>query len=137
VREQVQPPLQEMTVRELTVQLSDDLTRLVRDEIILAKTELFASARQAALGGEMLTGALIAGMTSWLALVAAAIAGIAAGVPVWAAALLVGVALGAGAAVLALLGVRRLRRGTPPLQMTISSVRTGVADLASRARDRR
>lgn len=135
--QQVQYQSQEMTVRELTAQLADDLTRLVKDEITLAKAELFASSRQAVLGGGMLTGALIAGMTSWLALVAAAIAGIAAGLPVWAAALLVGVAFGAGAAGLALLGVRRLRRGTPPLQMTISSVRTGVADLASRARDRR
>jgi putative superfamily III holin-X len=137
VSEQVRHPLQEMTVRELTAQLGDDLTRLVKDEITLAKAELFASSRQAALGGGMLTGALIAGMTSWLALVAAAIAGIAAGLPVWAAALLVGVAFGIGAAGLTLLGVRRLRRGTPPLQMTISSVRTGVADLASRARAHR
>jgi hypothetical protein len=66
--------------------------------------------------------------------VTAAVAGIAAGLPVWAAALLVGVAFGAGAAGLALLGVRRLARGTPPLRMTISSVRAGLADLASRAR---
>ena len=132
--EQLQGPAQEMTVRELTIQLGDDLTRLVKDEIALAKAELFASSRQAVLGGGMLTGALVAGLTSWLALVAAAIAGIATGLPVWAAALLVGVACGTGAAGLALLGVRRLRRGSPPLQMTISSVRTAVADLASKAR---
>ncbi|HET9974114.1 MAG TPA: phage holin family protein [Streptosporangiaceae bacterium] len=137
MKEQVQPPPQEMTVRELTVQLSDDLTRLVRDEISLAKTELFASARQAALGGGMLTGALVAGMTSWLALVAAAIAGIAAGLPVWAAALLVGVALGVGAAALTLLGTRRLARGTPPMQMTIDSVRGGLSELAGKVRARR
>jgi putative superfamily III holin-X len=134
VSEQLQRPAQEKTVRELTTQLGDDLTRLVKDEITLAKAELFASSRQAVLGGGMLTGALVAGLTSWLALVAAAIAGIAAGLPVWAAALLVGVACGAGAAGLVLLGVRRLRRGTPPLQMTINSIRTGVADVASKAR---
>jgi hypothetical protein len=137
VSEQVQRPVQEMTVAELTARLGDELSRLVRDEITLAKAELFASSRQAVLGGGMLTGALIAGLTSWLALVTAAVAGIAAGLPVWAAALLVGVAFGAGAAGLALLGVRRLARGTPPLQMTISSVRAGLADLASRARARR
>ena len=132
--EQLQGPAQEeMTVRELTIQLGDDLTRLVKDEIALAKAELFASSRQAVLGGGMLTGALVAGLTSWLALVAAAIAGLAAGLPVWAAALLVGVACGTGAAGLTLLGVRRLRRCSPPLQMTISSVRTGIADLASKA----
>lgn len=132
--EQLQGPAQELTVRELTIQLGDDLTRLVKDEIALAKAELFASSRQAVLGGGMLTGALVAGLTSWLALVAAAIAGIATGLPVWAAALLVGVACGTGAAGLALLGIRRLRRGSPPLQMTISSIRTAIADLASKAR---
>jgi len=137
VSQQVQPPPQEMTLRELTVQLSDDLTRLVRNEITLAKAELFASARQAALGGGMLTGAMIAGMTSWLALVAAAIAGIAAGLPVWAAALLVGVAFGVGAAGLTLLGTRRLGRGAPPLQMTIDSVRGGLSELAGKVQARR
>lgn len=135
--QQVQPPPQEMTLRELTVQLGDDLTRLVRNEITLAKAELFASARQAALGGGMLTGAMITGMTSWLALVTAAIAGIAAGLPVWAAALLVGVALGVGAAGLTLLGTRRLRRGTPPLQMTIDSVRGGLSELTDKVQARR
>ena len=115
--QQVQPPPQEMTLRELTVQLGDDLTRLVRNEITLAKAELFASARQAALGGGMLTGAMITGMTSWLALVTAAIAGIAAG--------------------LTLLGTRRLRRGTPPLQMTIDSVRGGLSELTDKVQARR
>ncbi|HEX5296199.1 MAG TPA: hypothetical protein VFW50_04350 [Streptosporangiaceae bacterium] len=49
--EQLQGPAQETTVRELTIQLGDDLTRLVKDEIALAKAELFASSRQAVLGG--------------------------------------------------------------------------------------
>ena len=86
-----------MTVRELTTQLGDDLTRLLRDEITLAKAELFASARQAVLGAGILAGALVAGLTSWLALVAAAIAGIAARAP----------GLGRGAP-----GRSRLRRGS-------------------------
>lgn len=133
----VQRPAQEMTVRELTAQLGDELTLLVKDEIALAKAELFASSRQYVLGGGMLTGALITGLTSWLALVAAAVAGIAAGLPVWAAALLVGAVLGTGAAGLALLGIRRLARGAPPMPMTIGSLRAGLAELAGRARGHR
>jgi hypothetical protein len=136
VSEQVQRRTQDMTTRELTGQLGDQLTRLMRDEVALAKAEMFASARQAALGGGMLTAAGVAGATCWLAMVTAAIAGIAAGLPVWAAALLVGGAFGAAAGVLALLGTRRLRRGAPSLRMTIGSIKDEVSDLATRMRVR-
>jgi hypothetical protein len=56
--------------------------------------------------------------------------------PVWAAALIVGGALGVAAGVLGLLGTRRLARGTPPLEMTIGSIRDGLNDLAARMRAR-
>lgn len=135
--EQVQRRAQDMTTRELTVQLGDQLSRLVNEEIALAKAELFASARQSVLGGGMLGAATVAGLTCWLVMVAAAVAGIAAGLPVWAAALIVGGALGATAGLLALLGMRRLARGTPPLKMTIGSIRDQLNDLATRMRARR
>jgi hypothetical protein len=134
VSEQVQRRTQDMTTRELTAQLGDQLTRLMRDEVALAKAEMFASARQAALGGGMLTAAAVAGATSWLAMVTAAIAGIAAGLPVWAAALITGGAFGAAAGALGLLGIRRLRRGTPPLRMTVGSIKDEVSDLVIRVR---
>ena len=135
--EEVQRRAQDMTARELTVQLGEQLGQLVREEMALAKAELFASARQSVLGGGMLGAAALVGVTCWLVMVAAAIAGIAAGLPVWAAALIVGGALGATAGALALLGGRRLARGTPPLQMTIGSVKDELHDLAARVRARR
>jgi hypothetical protein len=46
-------PDHDLTTRELTAQLGDQLSRLVRDEIALAKTELTVSARQAGLGAGM------------------------------------------------------------------------------------
>lgn len=126
----------EMSARELTVQLGEQLGRLIKDEVALAKAELFANARQSMLGGELLSAAAIVGLGSWLAMVAAAIAGIAVGLPVWAAALIVGGALGALAGFLALLGARRLNRGMPPLKLTIDSVRDELTDLASKVRTR-
>lgn len=132
--EQVQRPAQDMTTRELTAQLGDQVSRLVRDEIALAKAELFASGRQAVLGGGMLSAAAVLGLTSWLAMMAAAIAGIAMGLPVWASALIVSVVLATGAGGLALLGKRRLARGTPPLKMTADSIRGELSDLAARVR---
>lgn len=132
--EAAQRSAQDLTARELTAQLGDQLGRLIKDEAMLAKAELFASARQSVLGGGMLTVAMIVGMTSWLAMVTAAIAGIAAGLPVWAAALIVGGVLAVSAGTLALLGIRRLSRGMPPLQLTTGSIRASLGDLAARVR---
>jgi Putative Actinobacterial Holin-X, holin superfamily III len=121
----------DLSARELTVRLGEQLSRLVNEEKALAKAELFASARQAALGSGLLTGAGVVGHTAWLAMAAAAVAGISVVLPVWAAALIVGGVLGAIAAVLAMLGRNRLRRGSPPLRMTTESVRKDLSELAA------
>jgi hypothetical protein len=131
---QTQHPAAEPTARQLTAQLGEQLVRLCKDEVALAKTELFISARQAVLGGGMLAAAAAVGAGGWFALIAGVIAAIASGLPVWAAAAITGGALMACAAGLALLGVRRLARGTPPLKMTSDSIRAELNDIADRLR---
>lgn len=126
----------DVPVRELTAQLGEQLTRLVREETALAKAEIFASARQAVLGGGMFGGAALAGITAWLTMVAAAVTGIAEGLPVWASALIVGGVLGMLAGVLALLGRKRMAGGVPPLTMTARSVRKEISELAAGGRRR-
>ncbi len=69
------------------------------------------------------------GLTGWLALVAAAIAGIAEALPVWGSALIVGAALCAIAGALAMAGRARVKRGMPPLAMTTGSVRRELQEL--------
>lgn len=133
--EQVQRRTQDMTTRELTSQLGGQLSRLIREEAALAKAELFASARQSVLGSSLLAGGIVLGGTCWLVLVAAAVAGVAVALPVWAAALIIGGAFAAIAGLLALAGLRRLRRGSPPLTMTIDSVRE-LSSMAARVRER-
>ena len=61
----------DLSAGELTVQLGGQVSQLLRDELALARAELFASARQAILGGGMLGTAALLGLTGWLALVAA------------------------------------------------------------------
>jgi hypothetical protein len=128
--EDVQRQPRELTARELTAQLGEQLSRLLKDEIALARAELFASARQSVLGGGLLATAALLGLSAWGALVAAAIAGIAEGLPVWASALIVTAALGALAGVLALVGRGRLT-GAPPLRMTADSVRKEIGELTA------
>jgi hypothetical protein len=134
VTRQAQRPAAEPTIRELTVQLSGQLARLVRSELALARAETFATARRAVLGGMMLSGAAVAGACGGLVLTAAVIAAIAIGLPLWAAVLVTGAALLACAGGLALLGARRLARATAPLRMTAGSIRAELAMIAAALR---
>jgi len=126
------PDLRSQSLPELISSLTGQISRLVRAELALARAELLASGRQAALGGGLLTGAAVVGFTAWLVMVAAAIAGIAEGLPVWASALIIGGALVVLAGVLALIGRARLTRGMRPLPMTTDTVRKDVHELTSR-----
>jgi protein-S-isoprenylcysteine O-methyltransferase Ste14 len=119
------------SVRQLTAQLGRQLAQLLHDELALARAEAFARARQATTGGVLVTAAALLGMTSWLAVVAAGIAGIATVLPVWASALIVAAFLMLAAAALALWGRRRLRT-VPPLTLTAQSVRSDVAEVRAR-----
>lgn len=126
----------EPSTRELTTRLGEQLTTLIRTELALAKAELITRGRQAVMGGGLFGGAGVAALGAYLALIAAAIAGIAVVLPVWAGALIVGGALGAAAGLLALLGRRRVARAAPPLQVTTDSVRRDLAELTNRHHDR-
>lgn len=123
---------EDLTTRELTSRLGEQLSTLARSEIALAKAELFARGRQAAMGGGLFAAAGIVGLGGYLALIAAAIAGVAVALPVWASALIVGAALAALAGGLALIGRRRMTRSMPPLQMTTDTVRRDLAELTGR-----
>jgi uncharacterized sodium:solute symporter family permease YidK len=123
------------SVRELTIQLGSQLFQLLRDELALARAELFARARQATTGGVMVATAALLGVTSWLAVVAAGIAGIAMVLPVWASALIVGAFLMLAAGLLALRGGHRLR-SVPPLTLTADSVRRDIAEVKARTGQR-
>jgi hypothetical protein len=119
------------SVRELTVQLGSQLGQLLRDEIALARAEVFARARQATTGGVLISTAALLALTGWLALIAAAIAGIAVALPVWAAALIVGGFLMLIAGALVLGGRRRFRAVSPPT-LTMQSLRRDVEEVKGR-----
>lgn len=117
---------------ELTVQLGGQVSQLLRDELALARAELFASARQVILGGGMLGTAALLGLTGALALVAAAAAGIAVALPVWAALVIIGGFLVLVAGGIAARGGRHFSRITPP-KLTADSIRRDMHEVTERA----
>jgi hypothetical protein len=103
------------TTAELVSELGHQATRLVRDEIWLAKQEMARKAKQAGTGAGMLAAAAVIAIYAVGALVFAAITGLDEALPLWAAALVVAAVLLALAALVGLLGRNHLRRATPPL----------------------
>jgi uncharacterized membrane protein YqjE len=99
----------------LVAQLSSDVSRLVRDELQLAKAELKDKGKEAGIGIGLFGGAGTIAVYGLGALVAAAILGLAAAVPAWLSALLIALVLFAIAGVAALLGKRHVTHATPPV----------------------
>ncbi len=112
---------------ELVKQLSEQTSRLARQEAELAKVELQEKGKRAGLGAGMFGGAGIFGAYALGALIAAAILALATAVTPWLAALIVAAVLGVVAGVLALAGKRNVQRATPPVpEQATESVKEDV-----------
>jgi hypothetical protein len=96
-------------------QLPSQISRLIRDELRAAQVELTAKLKAAGLGAGLLVGALVIALFAFGVFIAAAILGLSIVLQPWAAALIVGALLLIIAAVLALLGRGKLKKGVPPL----------------------
>jgi hypothetical protein len=116
--------LRERPIGELLKQLSEETTRLVHQELELAKAELAQKGRQAGLGAGLFGTAGVIGLLAAAALTACFILALDAVMPAWLAALIVAVVYGAGAAVLALRGRDRVKQAVPPVpEQTIETVK--------------
>ena len=119
---------------ELVKDLSEQRSRLVRDELRLAQLEMTRKGKQAGLGVGMFAGG---GVFAWFGLgclIACVVIAIAGVVAAWLAALIVGVALLLLAAIAAMIGRSRLKKATPPVPgEAIGSVKADVEELKERA----
>ena len=112
---------------ELLRQLSEQTSRLVRDEVALAKAELTEKGKRAGIGAGMFGSAGVLALYGVGVLIAAAVAALALAVDTWLAALIVAVALFAVAGVLALVGKGQVKQAVPPVpERAIDSVKTDV-----------
>jgi MFS family permease len=125
----------EASVAELVKQLSEQSSRLARQEVELAKAELSVKGKRAGQGAGMFGGAGLFGLYALGALTAAAIFALATAVAGWLAALIVAVVYGAIAGVLALTGKNKVAAATPPVpEQATESVKEDVRWAKSRAR---
>jgi tetrahydromethanopterin S-methyltransferase subunit C len=105
----------EASLAELIKQLSEQSSRLARQEVELAKAELVYKGKRAGIGAGMFGGAGAFVFYGLGALTAAAILALATAVAPWLAALIIAVVFAAIAGVLALLGKNKVQEATPPV----------------------
>jgi uncharacterized membrane protein YqjE len=122
---------------DLVRQATEQITRLVRDELASARVEMTAKAKRAGAGAGMVGAAGVVALYGVAALLATVIIVLALVMPVWLAALIVTVVLFAAAGIVALLGRGQLRRaGTPVPEQTVDSVKTDVHTMTEVVKER-
>ncbi|MGI5244426.1 phage holin family protein [Dactylosporangium sp. CA-139066] len=128
-------PVGERSTAELVRLAAEQVSTLVRDELKLAQLELAQKGKRAGVGMGMFGGAGVVALYGGGALMAAVIAALAVVMPVWLAALIVGVVLFAIAGVLALLGRGQVRKAGSPLpEESVASVRADIDTVTTSAK---
>jgi hypothetical protein len=117
------------TVGELAARLSEQVSRLVRDEVALAQAEMAQKAKRLGIGAGMFGASGVLALFGAGAGVAAAILALSLVVSGWLAALIVALALFVLAGMIALAGRRGVKRASPPVPT--EAVRSTKDDVAA------
>ncbi len=126
----VEPPkATEPSVSELVTQVSEQTTRLVRDEMRLAQAELKEKGKHAGVGAGLSGGAGLIAFFGGAALITTIILALALLMPVWLSALIVTVALFIIAGIAALVGKKQIKKATPPPSETMDNVKADVKEV--------
>jgi hypothetical protein len=113
---------------ELISQLTEQLSRLVRDEARLAQAEVTPKAKRLGIGAGLFGGAGLMAFFGLAVLISAAVLGLTVVPPAWLAALIVAVVLFAVAGVLALVGKKDVAQASPPVPtQAIADVQADIA----------
>jgi hydroxyethylthiazole kinase-like sugar kinase family protein len=119
---------------ELVKQLSEQVSRLVRDELKLATLEMTGKAKAGGRGAGLFGGSGVMALYGAGCLLAAAIIALAGVLRPWLAALIVGVALLAVAGIAALAAKSQLKKAAPPIpSQATESVKADVEQIKESA----
>ena len=131
-------PVSEQSTAELVQTASEQISRLVRDEIALAKAELAEKGKHAGIGIGLFGGGGVLALYGTGAAVATLIIVFDLFLPLWLAALIVTVALFAMAGILALFGKSQVSKAMPPEpKAAIESVKADVDEVKQAAKERK
>lgn len=117
------------SVGQLMTQLSEQTSRLVRDEIQLAQTELKSTVKHAGFGAGLFGAAGVLALFGLAALIATAIIALALVLPLWASALIVAGVLLMAAAIAGMVGKKELQQSSPTPRRTVENVKRDVHEL--------
>lgn len=132
------PPPENQSVAELVTALSEQSSRLARQEVELAKAELTEKGKKIGVGVGAFGAAGVVALYAVGALVATAILLLAEAVTPWLAALIVTVVLAAIAGILALTGKKSVEAGSPPVpERAIETSREDIQVAKDRAKEGR
>jgi uncharacterized membrane protein YqjE len=120
---------------ELLRDLSDQTTRLIQQEMALAKAELSQKGKRAGAGAGMFGGAGLFGLFAFAALTTVLIVVLDSAMTLWLAALIVAVLYAAVAGVLAMQGKKQMEKVGPPVpEQAVDSVKEDVQWAKTRAK---
>jgi uncharacterized membrane protein YqjE len=121
---------QDASLGELVSRMSEQTSRLIRDEFRLAQIEMAAKGKRAGIGAGLFGTAGLFAVFGLACLITAAILGLAGPVPDWLAAIIVGVVLFGAAGTAALVGKREVSEAAPPLpEQAVSGLKQDVQTL--------
>ena len=119
--------LRDKSLGSLIGRLPELVSRLIRGEIQLAKQEISTKLKAAGVGVGLLVGAAVLAIIFLQILLAAAIIALSLVLPAWAAALIVGGVVLVIVIVLALVGIKALKAGVPPVPTeTVENVKSDI-----------
>lgn len=128
-------PANEAPIGELMTQLTAQTTRLLRDEMRLARVELIESAKRTGAGAGLVSAAGVLALFGLGCTIAALVASFSMLVPVWAAAVIVALFLFAASGVTALVGKKQVDQALPTPERTIANVRQDINEVKDARHD--
>ena len=130
-------PVTDQSTSELVQRASEQITRLVRDEIALAKAELAEKGKHAGIGIGLFGGGGVLAMYGVGALIATLIVVLDLFLPLWLAALIITVVLFVVAGILGLIGKNQVTKAVPPQPTeAVTSVKADVDQVKHAVKDR-
>jgi uncharacterized membrane protein YqjE len=123
------------SVAELVQDMSEQMSRLIRDELRLAQAELAEKGKRAGIGAGLFGGAGLIALYGLAGLFTTIVLGlVAAGLPAWAAALIVTAALFVVSGVMAVIGRSQVTQiGSPMPEQAVQSIKDDVHEVKERA----